>query len=306
MATRLLVLVGLAFALAACGGGDDDARSGAEPQSSSPAQGTASRDEVIALFDAYVTESKALAPNWPKPGDDEAAKQAGVERQRPHVDRVGELAAQAAALSGATQPGTPLEELAAAMQDVHAGLAARIAALSQPDAWQLDGFCHGVGTQLQSTVRLRAALGAVVDAYQIPVLDDAQQLDAAHLATLAVCREAINHASEPLATPAGGLAPGTEQQAEQVQDSMRELATATAGFHPVDPLVEQARSTFAELVDLDIRLVDAAKAYQRDPNLSDADSARAFLEQNRPLAESQLDVAQRWVAIAQQVSSEAG
>ena len=187
--------------VAGCGGDDDGGSKDAE-----------------AILREYALTSRDLVDGWPPPQAAPEIARLSIDAQRPRVDGVARLAERAQKLADDSkdEEAAAYAALATAMTGTHADLQRKLGVIGRDEYWALDFYCSGLDETLAAARQQAVAVDGVIAQLEVDAPPDVLSRDGGALATAARCRDAVNEAAGPLASPAGGFAEGLDERAEHV------------------------------------------------------------------------------------------
>ena len=255
----------VALLVGACGAGDDDGSADAQ-----------------AILREYALTARDLVEGWPPPQAAPEIARLSLDTQRPRVDGVARLAERAQALADDAEGdrASAYAALASAIGATHADLARKLEVIGRDEYWSLDFYCGGLDDTIAAARAQSTAIDGVIALLDVDAPPDLLSREGGLLATVARCRDAVNEASRPLASPAGGFTAGMEQRADHVHAAVGQLRTTLQGFESTDALVIEGHDALRELVATDVLLFEAARAFEPAAGQSTEASAAAFREAN--------------------------
>jgi hypothetical protein len=259
--------------------------------------------DAEAILREYAQTARELVEGWPPPQAAPEIARLSLDAQQPRVDSVGRLADRAQSLADGAkgEQAAAYGALAAAMQTTHADLARKLAVIGRDEYWALDFYCSGLDQTLAAAKQQAAAVDAVIVQLGIDAPPDILSRDGGALATAARCRDAVNEAAKPLASPSGGFVAGMDERADHVRAAYGQLQQTLGGLESSEAVVNEGRDALRALVDNDIALFDAARAFHPAAGQSAEDSATAFKEANQAALDAQVKNAEAWQRASQRI-----
>ena len=282
----LLAALVAVLLVAGCGGDDDG--------------GT---KDVEAILREYALTSRDLVDGWPPPQAAPEIARLSIDAQRPRVDSVARLAERARHLADDANgdQAAAYAALANAMTTTHADLERKLGVIGRDEYWALDFYCSGLDQTLVAAREQAAAVDGVIAQLELDAPPDLLSREGGALATAARCRDAVNEAAKPLASTAGGFTEGMDERAEHVRAAYGQLQATLQGLQSSQDLVVEGRDALRKLVDSDIQLFDAARAFHPAAGQSTEQSAAAFTQANKAALDAQQAAAQAWQLASQRI-----